>query len=170
MEKEVYRGQILRITEEEISGHVWERAYLPDGVIVFPITAAGKIILVEERRPHETPPVRIKPVSGILETLKGTPAENAQREMQEEIGLKASVLENFMTLRGSGTINHTQYFFIARGLTPCKLPNPDGEDSILGTIEVSPKELLEKLMQDEIRWSISTLGMFRLMEKLNAPG
>ena len=170
MEKEVYKGRIIRVTEEEISGNLWERAYLPDGVIIFPITEEGKIVLVEERRPHESPPIRIKPVSGILEYDKGTPAENAQREMQEEIGLKAKTLDGFMTLKGTGTINHTQYFFIARGLTPSKLPNPDGEDSILGTIELTPKELMDKLMQEEIKWSISTLGMFRLMERLNALG
>ncbi len=170
MEREVYKGQIIRITEEEISGVVWERAYLPDGVIVFPITDEGKIRLVNERRPHEDPPQRIKPVSGILEHHTGTPAENAQREMQEEIGLKAQTLENFMTLRGSGTINHTQHFFLARGLSKEKLPNPDGEDTIIGTIELTPGELREKLLNDKIKWSVSTLGMFRLLEKLNALG
>lgn len=165
MEKQVYQGQILRVTEESINGITWERAYLPDGVIIFPITADGKIILIHEQRLHENPPHRIKAVSGILEPLKGTPAENAQREMQEEIGLKAQQMELLMTLTGSGTINHSQYFFVARGLIPSKLPNPDGEESILGLIELTPQDLKKKLMNDEIKWSHSTLGIFRLFEK-----
>jgi ADP-ribose pyrophosphatase len=131
MEKEVYKGQIIRITEEKIGDITWERAYVPHGVVIFPITDDGKILLVEEKRPHENPPVRIKPVSGILEYEKGTPEENAQREMQEEIGYRARDLELLFHMKGTGTINHEQYFFIARDLEVSKLPNPDGEDTIM---------------------------------------
>ena len=56
MEKEVYKGQIIRVTEEKIEGIVWERAYLPSGVIVFPINEKGQILMVDEKRPHENPP------------------------------------------------------------------------------------------------------------------
>lgn len=168
MEKEVYKGQIIRVTEEKIDHILWERAYVPDGVIIFPITDQGKIILIEEVRPHETPPLRIKPVSGILEPDKGTPMENAQREMQEEIGFKALEIEHLWTMKGSGTINSQQHFFIARKLVPSKLPNPDGENTVLGLKEYAPQELLEILMRDEIKWSLSTLGIFRLLRKLGA--
>ena len=165
MEKEVYKGQIIRVTEEKIQDINWERAYVPDGVIIFPITPEGKIIFIEEKRPHENPPVRIKPVSGILEPEKGTPEENALRELQEEIGFKGK-LEKIMTLKGSGTITHTQHFFIARNLVAAKLPNPDGEDTIMGVRSYYPDELLEKFMQDELTWSMSTLGFFRLYHLL----
>lgn len=166
MEKVVYQGNIVRVTEEKIHEINWERVYLPDGVIVFPITDEGKIILIREKRPHENPPERIKPVSGILEHEKGTPAENAQREMQEEIGLKAQSLELLWNQKGTGTVNHEQYYFVATGLTKEKLPNPDGEETIMGTIEYSPEELLKALTTEEIRWSMSTLGIFRLLKKL----
>lgn len=166
MEKEVYKGQIIRVTEEKIDNIVWERAYLPDGVIIFPITDEGKIILIKEKRPHENPPVRIKPVSGILEHDKGTPEENAQREMQEEIGLKASELELLWSMKGSGTITHNQYFFIGRGLVPSKLPNPDGEEVILELIEFAPQELYQAVLNNELKWSMSTLGIFRLLQRL----
>lgn len=166
MENEVYKGNIVRVTEETI-GHVnWERVYVPNGVIIFPIDNEGRILLIEERRPHENPPVRIKPVSGILELDKGTPVENAQREMQEEIGLKALEMEFLWTMKGTGTINHEQHFFIARNLVPSKLPNPDGEDCIMGIILYTPEELLKKIMNDELRWSMSTLGVFRLLKHL----
>ena len=35
MEKEVYKGNIVRVTEQKIDHITWERIYLPDGVIVF---------------------------------------------------------------------------------------------------------------------------------------
>lgn len=166
METVVYRGNIITVTEEEIGGIKWERAYLPSGVIVFPITDDGKIILIKEKRPHETPNVRIKPVSGILEENLGSPEENAQREMQEEIGFKAREMKSLMTLKGSGTITHTQHFFVARGLIHSKLPNPDGEETIMGLVEFTPDELRSALKNDEIKWSMSTLGMFRLLDSM----
>jgi 8-oxo-dGTP pyrophosphatase MutT (NUDIX family) len=137
-------------------------------VIIFPQTEDGKILLIKERRPHESPNYRIKPVSGILEPALGSPAENAQRELQEEIGFRADSMENFMVLRGSGTVNHLQYFFLARGLQPSKLPNPDGEDSILQVLSFHPEEILQMLMADEMKWSISSLGFFRLYHQFLA--
>ena len=166
MEREVYKGQIIQVTEETIGGTVWERAYVPDGVIIFPISDEGKILMILEKRPHENPPQRLKPVSGILETKYGGPEENAQRELQEEIGFRATEMKEFMTLKGSGTLNSTQHYFMARGLVASKLPNPDGEDVILQIVEFTPEELLKKFMNDEIRWSHSTLGFFRLYHSL----
>lgn len=166
MEKEVYKGNIVRVTEEKIGETIWERVFVPDGVIIFPVTEDGKIMLIEEKRPHEIPNIRVKAVSGILEHDKGTPEENAQREMQEEIGLKANKLVPLMTIKNSGTINSTQHFFIARDLVPSKLPNPDGEDVILGIKLFTPDELNDALMADRIRWSTTALGIFRLIEFL----
>lgn len=168
METEVYRGKIIQVTEEVIEGINWERVYLPDGVIVFPITDEGKIILIEEKRPHETPNVRLKPVAGILEHDKGSPEENAQREMQEEIGFKAQEMELLWTQRSNGTVNNEQFYYVAKKLIPSKLPNPDGEDTILGLVEFTPEELLNALTREEIRWSLSTLGIFRLLLRLGA--
>ncbi|MFL5785095.1 MAG: NUDIX hydrolase, partial [Bacteriovoracaceae bacterium] len=109
--------------------------------------------------------VRIKPVSGILEPEKGTPEENAQREMQEEIGYKAREMKEILVLKGTGTVTHLQYFFVARGLTHSKLPNPDG-DIIEAIIEYTPDELRRALEKEEIKWSMSTLGLFRLLDSL----
>jgi len=166
MEKQVYKGQIIQVTEEVIGTTTWERAYLPSGVIIFPINEKGEVLMVEEMRPHEKPSVRIKPVSGILEHDKGSPEENAQREMQEEIGLKAGRIENYWTMRSNGTVNNEQFFFVARDLVPSKFPNPDGEDTIMSIKAFGIEELREKFMKDEIKWSMSTLGFFRLLQHL----
>jgi 8-oxo-dGTP pyrophosphatase MutT (NUDIX family) len=166
METETYSGKIIRVTEEKIDEITWERAYLPNGVIVFPITREGKIILIREKRPHESPPSRIKPVSGILEKSLGSPEENALREMQEEIGLSARKIELFWTLKSNGTVNNEQHFFLAEDLYPSKLQNPDGEDSIQEILEFTPEEMLKLLLEDKLRWSMSTLGIFRLVHRL----
>jgi len=71
-----------------------------------------------------------------------------------------------MVLKGSGTVNSTQHFFIASHLTPSKLPNPDGEDIILDIKAFTPDELYDALMQDRMKWSMTALGLFRLFEYL----
>jgi ADP-ribose pyrophosphatase len=167
VENEVYKGHIVTVTEEKIDGVTWERAYLPNGVIIFPINEKGQILMVEEKRPHENPPFRIKPISGILELDKGSPEENAQREMQEEIGFKAGSMENFWNMKASGTVNNLQYFFLAKNLTPSKLPNPDGEETIISVKAYEVEELMKMYLTDEIRWSLSTLGFFRLYHHLS---
>ncbi len=166
MEKEVYKGQIVKVTEEKIAGINWERVYLPSGVIIFPINDKGQILMIEEKLSHENPPRRIKPVTGILEPDKGSPQENAQRELQEEIGFKAEKWENFWNMHQSGTVNTQQYFYIARNLIPSKLPNPDGEDTILSVQAYDLEELKAKYLNDEIKWTMSTLGFFRLYQHL----
>lgn len=168
MEDLKYNGNIIQVTEEKIDHIVWERCYLPDGVIIFPITSEGKILFIKEKRPHETPNIRLKPVSGILEKEKGNPEENANRELQEEIGFKANKLNNFLTLASNGTVNNTQYFFLATGLTANKLPNPDGEDTIMEVLELGLEELYQMYLTDKIRWSHSTLGFLKLYHLIKA--
>lgn len=169
MEKIVYKGNILTVTEEVIGGITWEKVHLPSGVVVFPITDDGKIILIREKRPHENPPVRIKAVSGILEEDLGSPEENAQREMQEEIGFKAREMNLLLEMKSTGTVTHTTYFFVAKGLENSKLPNPDGEEVIEALIEFTPDELRDAIKNDRIKWSMSTLGMFRLLDTISGP-
>jgi len=167
METKKYDGKILQVTEETINGLVWERCYLPDGVIIFPFTKEGKILFIKEKRPHETPNVRLKSVSGILESDKGTPEENANREMQEEIGFKGK-LTHLLTLKSNGTVNNTQHFFMATNLEKSKLPNPDGEDTIMEVVEFDLEELFQMYMTDQLRWSHSTLGFLRLYHMIKA--
>jgi 8-oxo-dGTP pyrophosphatase MutT (NUDIX family) len=162
VEKTVYQGQFLKMTTEEIGGHVWERAYLPNGVIVFPVTAQGKFLFIRERRPHERPPVRLKPVTGQMD--KGlSHEETAQLELQEEIGFKAGRIEKFWQLDSSGAVNSVAHFFLAKDLTPSKIFNPDGEDSIEEVLELSIDEINDKLFTDEIRWGTSVMGWLRLV-------
>jgi 8-oxo-dGTP pyrophosphatase MutT (NUDIX family) len=163
MEIKVYNGKVIQVTEEKIGEINWERAYFCDGVVVYPMTEGGKILLVQEKRPHESPALRLKALSGILEPDKGTPAENAQREMQEEIGFKAKTLTLLWEMKTTGTVNNTQYFYLAEGLVPSKLPNPDGEDSIVSLVELSLEEIKDKLFKNEIPWSAHTLGHFKLL-------
>lgn len=159
MEELAFKGQFIQVTTERIGEILWERAYLPEGIVIFPITASGKILLIRERRPHETPQVRLKPVSGVSEKNQA-PIENALREMQEEIGFKGE-LEKYWEYKTSGTVNSVTHFFIARHLQVSKLPNPDG-DVVEEILELSVAEIEEKIKSEEFRWGVSVMGWFKL--------
>jgi len=158
-----YHGKYIQVKEEFIDGKIWEKAFFRPGIVIFPMTDTGKIILVKEKRPHESPSFRLKPVTGIFEP-EFSIEENAQREMQEEVGKSAKNITLFLEMKSTGTVNNQQYFVYATGLNDKKIPNPDGEDSIQEIIEVSFEELDELIWSMKLPWGLSTLGIFKLLE------
>jgi 8-oxo-dGTP pyrophosphatase MutT (NUDIX family) len=162
MEKTMYQGRYMKVTEEMIEGNNWERCYLRDGVIVFAIDDDGKFILINEKRPHETEKIRLRFVAGHLEEGLSI-EENANKELREEINICANKIEKFFEIKSSGTVNNTVSFVLATGLIPDPnpIPNPDG-DVILSIEKYSYNEVMNLIMNDRLRWSSAVLGFFRL--------
>ncbi len=151
MEKIVYNGKFIKVTEEEIEGKTYERAYIIEPIIILPFNKKGELLIIKEKRLHEKPKIRWKLVTGVYE--KGVSLEeNVNRELQEEIGKKASKIKHYLTVKTTGTLNETKRYFIATGLTDSKIPNPDGEDSI---IKVKPLSL-EKVVEKTLKGKLST--------------
>jgi len=161
-EKYKYQGKYIQVSEVSKDGQLWEKVYLCNGIVIYPITDKNEVLLVQEYRPHETPNVRLKPVTGIYED-EYSMEENAQREMQEEIGFKAAKIQKVLYTKSSGTVNNSQYFVIATGLETSKIPNPDGEHTIEKIIAVPIKELYQKLMDGSIPLSGVYLGLLKYL-------
>jgi len=162
LEKEVYLGKYLRVTEATIQGRVWEKAFFGEAIAVIPIDSTGKIYLIKERRPQENPTDSWKLVTGNIDKKLGL-LENVNLELQEELGMKAGTIEPYFNLNFSGGFNHIQRYFIARDLTPSKLPNPDGDDSILEIMAFSLDEILQNTLNGNIPLSpLYELIFFRL--------
>ncbi len=160
MENFVYNGKYISVSEEVIESNVWERCYLKDGVIVFAQKSNKKWIMILEKRPHEDQPTRMRFVSGHLEAGL-SPEENANKELQEEVGLKAQSLRVFYSIKTSGTVNNTVHFVYAQDLIPSKIYNPDG-DVVISIHEYETEEILNMFYTDQLKWSLATLGFFRL--------
>jgi 8-oxo-dGTP pyrophosphatase MutT (NUDIX family) len=160
MEQIKYQGNYIKVTEEFIEGNNWERCYLRNGVIVYAIDNDGKFILINERRPHEEEKVRLRFVAGHLEDGLSV-IENANKELREEIGLRANKLEKFFEIKTSGTVNNSVSFVLATDLEIDPIPNPDG-DVIVSIVKYTYNELFELIMSDGIRWSSAVLGFLRL--------
>ncbi len=167
MEETKYEGKFIKVTEEKIDSNTWERVYLSDGVQVFPITSEGKIIMIEEKRPHENKPIRLKFVTGLMDKGDTDPLETANREMQEEIGYKANHLELLIHREASGTINNNFYQILATNLETSKIPNPDGEDTIVSVKAYTIQEIESFLDQGKLPWSMGALGIFKLKKMMS---
>jgi len=155
-----YEGKFIQVSEEVIDEKVFERVYIHDSMVIFPITNEGKILFIKEYRPHEKPNERWKPVTGFYES--GDLTENVNRELQEEIGKIASKVELYFKVKPSGTINSTTYFAIARDLTDSKLPNPDGEETILDVHALSLDEMVERTVNGEFAKGIAAYAIMRM--------
>lgn len=169
MEETKYEGKFIKVTEELIEGAVWERVYLSDGVMIFPLTEDHKIYMIEERRPHEKNPIRFKFVTGLMDEGED-PLVTANREMQEEIGLKAEHLELILHRESTGTVNNNFYQILATGLSESKLPNPDGENTIVSVRAYSIDEILGFLDSGKLDWSMGALGVFKIKQLLERKG
>lgn len=161
MERTAYKGNFIRVTEETIDGSLYERAYVRDSVTVFAVDEDKNLFFIREKRPHETPPERWKAVTGFLEEGE-TVEDNANRELQEEIGKRAGELRLLLSIRHSGTINLTQHFVLARRLENHKLPNPDGEDSILEITKLSLKEAVAWTLDGRLARGGGGYGLLKL--------
>ena len=61
----------------------------------------------------------------------------ANRELQEEIGFKSTMLKHIYTLDlAPGYIDHKTYIILAEGLSPSKLPGDEPEELILSLIHI----------------------------------
>lgn len=156
-----YAGKFLAVHEKIIGNQVFEKAYITPSITIFPISADGKIIFIKERRIHETPSIRWKPVTGFYETQYSF-EENVNRELQEEIGKFSKNIQLLHQSEQSGTINLKSYFALAFDLSPSKLPNPDGEDVIEEIQSFSLDEILKRTLSGEFPQGMGGFALLKL--------
>jgi ADP-ribose diphosphatase len=98
----------------------------PNGVCAVPLTAADEVIFIHEPSPALGENVLYLP-SGRLEDGDLSPEAAANRELQEEIGLKAARLDYLGKLfPWSKYLTAHLLIYLARSFTPSKLDGDEG--------------------------------------------
>jgi len=123
----------LRIDTLELAkGETMEKVVVnrKDGVKILPLTPGNEVLLIQEHRYAAGGEVLMLPggaIDGNEEPIKA-----AQRELFEETGYEAEVLENlFVTPKCSSLVDEKRYFYLARGLyKPEKEREKDSWESI----------------------------------------
>lgn len=162
--KTIYQGQYVKLVEKIIASEVYELVELRPAVIVLAKDQSGKFLFVKEFRPHETPQLRLKPVTGFIDDGDDW-LITAHKELREEAGLKASRIELIRQLPLSGSVNTTKYFVLAQDLSPDLNPieNPDG-DVIKEIMYLSIEEAIELTLKGDMPLVFDSLGLFLIKE------
>ncbi len=159
MEEIKYQGKYITVVEEEIDGHVYERARLREGVHVIPHDGNGNILLIREYRVHEKGE-RWKFVSGWMDKEGKDALTHAQEELAEEIGYRAEVWkEIFREKNRLGTCSFGIHVFLCEDLVPLeeKPENPDtGEVRELRWVD--RRELVEILKKGDLKEAVPYLA------------
>jgi ADP-ribose pyrophosphatase len=101
-------------------------------VVIVPITDDGDVIMVRQYR-LATGRVLLELPAGILDTKDGgDTAAAAQRELQEEIGMRARELTPIGEFYASpGFLTEYMHVFLARGLEDSRLEPDEDEDIVI---------------------------------------
>lgn len=120
----------------------------PGAAVILPITSSGKIILINQFRPSLKKWLLELP-AGTME-VNETPLECAQRELEEETGYSAKSFQSLGQVTPlAGFCDEIQHLFVAKDLNHTTRFECD-EDEVIEVIELSLKELHDKIRCDQI--------------------
>lgn len=166
--KEIYKGKIIRLQVDEVE--------LPDGktskreivrhqgaVAVIPVTAEGKIIMVEQyRKPLEKSIIEVP--AGKLEAGE-SPDVTAIRELEEETGYTTkpenlTFVDSFYT--SPGFADEIMYIYFTDKLEKLEKPVEVDDDEFLELVEMSLDEALEAMKEQRIHDAKTNYAMMYL--------
>ncbi len=148
--KTVFRGEVFDIRQAGVvlpSGKkmVFEQAVRPANVVILPIDAKGRLLLVREwRRRYNRylwglPGGRVDKEKSVINA--------AQRELREETGFRAAKLKLFHKGYQGLSMDWKRYAYIATGLTPAPLLGDEDED--ITVVPVSIERAFKMVAEDK---------------------
>ena len=166
-ENRIFDGKILSVRRDDVrtpSGHIAVREVVEHkpavGMIVF--TERKTVLLVRQYRyaVHEE---TLEVCAGLIEPGED-PAQAAEREMQEELNVKASKLHRIGEFYASpGFCTEMFTLYLAEGLTESSLPQD--EDENVSVCEVALSDVPAMIREGKIRDSKTFAALSWLMAK-----
>ena len=139
MTKELYRDRWM-VCYENDQGISY--VVMHDGTLAVPVTESGEALLITEDSPAYDE--RLLSLPGGMIDPGEQPADTINRELQEEIGLKAGRLDFLMAVRPFSKYMHLQlHLYLARDLVPSRL---QGDEQWAIEVEQVPLSSVESLM------------------------
>jgi ADP-ribose pyrophosphatase len=148
----IYQAKYFSVVEEEVEilpERIVKRAIVkhPGAVVVIPVDAEGKLLLVKQFRLALRDSILEFP-AGTLETGED-PIECAKREIAEEVAHSASEWTHLGTLiPAPGFCNEIQHLFLAKGLTHS--PGTLDEDEIIEVVPLTCAQVEDAIMKNEL--------------------
>ena len=139
----------------------------PDAVTILPLDAEGNVWFIRQYR-HPAGQTLLELPAG---TLIGHEASEvaAQRELQEEIGMKADKLEEIATFYlAPGYSTELMHVYLATGLTASSLPQD--EDEVIEVAKVPVAQVLAQVTSGELRDAKSLVAVLLAARRLGWAG
>lgn len=149
----IYQGSIISLKIDEVSlpnGKKSRREVIMHngGIVIIPITAEQKFVLVEQYR-YSAGQNLLEFPAGRLNSLDENPLEAAKRELQEETGYIAGEIKPLtFAYSAPGFCTEKLYFFLATNLQAG--PASPDEDEFVSTVLLSKQELAKKIKTGKI--------------------
>jgi len=158
----LYQGRLFSVHREKLAfadhTHNWDFVRHPGAVAAVPITAEGRLILIQQWR-RAIGQVIYELPAGVLE--KGeSPLQTVDRELQEEIGYKASKIIDLGGFYSTpGFCNEYIHLFVAKELTQSSLPGDLHE--AIDIVEMDLQEALKLIDSNQIVDMKTIAGLLR---------
>lgn len=166
----IYEGKAFGVRRDELIEPTGVRTVRevvthPGSVVVLPVLADGKIVLVRQYR-HATRQYLWELVAGRMEPGEN-PKEGAARELLEETGYRGKKFSVFLDVFPTpGFLEERMYLLLAEGLTAGKA-QPE-EDEKLTVASYTKNQLEEMIRTGKLRDAKSIAGLlfyFRFLRK-----
>lgn len=160
--KELYKGKLYSLKRETLEfpdhTHHWDIIVHPGAVAAIPVTKEDKLILIQQWR-RAIDKIIYELPAGVLEPGE-SPLETVERELQEEIGYRASTFINLGGFYSTpGFCTEYIHLFIAQDLTPSKLPGDLHE--AIDVVEMDLSEASRLIDTNEIDDMKTIAGLMR---------
>jgi 8-oxo-dGTP pyrophosphatase MutT (NUDIX family) len=134
-------------------------------VAIVPVSDAGEVYLVRQwRYPWGRNSWEIPAGHGEVDE---NPLEGAQRELAEEVGVRAATWEPLGTGYASASVNARYHLFLARELSPiARPPGRGGSELDMIARPIPLVEAVAAAMDGRIQHGISVVGLLRAARRL----
>lgn len=130
-EEVLWSGGFFRVKRQRVRGrdgkHFFrELASRKDGVAVVPIQADGRVIMIREYAGGAHKPLLFVPGGETDATTESQRQAEAQRELREEIGLRANkLIKLWQTFEAPAVLERRIFIYLGLELVADRLTNPD---------------------------------------------
>ncbi len=164
----VFQGRIFQVRQDRLRLLDGREAVLDivehhGAVVILPVDRDNRVWFVRQYR-HAVGDTLLELPAGTLEPQE-TPEACAQRELQEEIGMRASTWVDLGRFYSApGYTSEVMVAFLARGLEPASLPRD--EDEIIDVVVYPWPRVWEMVREGEIRDAKTLATLFLALPHL----
>lgn len=162
--RQIFKGRYLKVEQDEVQapdGRIYTREYIlhPGAAMMIPLLDNGNVVMVHQYR-HAVKQVFLEFPAGKRDKGEET-LLTAKRELLEEAGYEANDWRLLTTIHPViGYSNEHIDLYLARNLTKRGQQLDQGE--FLELVEISPKELMQKVLAGEVSDVKTQIGAFWL--------